>query len=71
MSAGELIYVWPDAEGKKKGQAILPLCRSVADAIAKDQLLYELLALVDAIRLGNPREVEVAVTELQKRMKVV
>jgi len=71
MSAGELIYVWPDAEGKNKGQTILPLCRSVAHAIARDQLLYELLALVDAIRLGNPREVEVAVTELDKRMKVV
>lgn len=70
MSAGELIYVWPDAEGFKKGQAIQPLCKSVAYAIDKDQQLYEYLALVDAIRLGNPREVEMAVTELQSRMKV-
>lgn len=70
MSAGELIYVWPAAEGNKKGQAVLPLCRSVAFAITKDELLYEYLALVDAIRLGNPREVEIAAAELQKRMKV-
>lgn len=68
MSAGELIYVWPDAEGNKKGQAVVPLCKSVAYAIAKDQLLYAYLALVDAIRLGSPREVEVAAAELQKRM---
>lgn len=69
MTAGELIYVWPDAEGKKKGQAVVPLCKSIARAVTRDQLLYEYLALVDAIRLGNPREVEVAVTELHKRME--
>ena len=69
MSAGELIFVWPDAEGSQKGQIVIPLCKSVSLAVTKDPLLYEYLALVDAIRLGNPREVEVAVVELQKRMK--
>ncbi len=68
MSAGELIYVWPDANGSKKGQAVTPLCKSVALATAKDPLLYEYLALMDAVRLGNPREVEVAVLELNARL---
>ncbi|MBV5337274.1 MAG: hypothetical protein J0653_04730 [Deltaproteobacteria bacterium] len=68
MSAGELIYVWPDANGSKKGRAVTPLCKSVALAIAKDPLLYEYLALVDAVRLGNPREVEVAKQALSERL---
>lgn len=69
MSAGEYIYVWPDAEGKAKGQSIKPLFKSVPVAVQKDPLLYEYLALVDAIRLGNPREAKVAISGLKERLK--
>jgi hypothetical protein len=60
MSAGDSINVWPDATGTMKGQAIAPLFKSVPQAVKADAKLYELLALVDAIRIGNPREAQLA-----------
>lgn len=60
MSGGDLIPVWPDAYGKSKGQEVLPLFRTVPGAVKKDELLYHFLALVDAIRIGGPREAKVA-----------
>ena len=66
MSAGEMITVWPDATGRHKGQAIVPLFKSVPLAAKTDAKLYELLALVDAIRIGNAREVHLATQLLEK-----
>ncbi|QXH48843.1 hypothetical protein KSS93_03045 [Pseudomonas xanthosomatis] len=60
MSGGDLIQVWPDAYGNRKGQSITPLFRTVPGAVKKDPRLYEYLALVDAIRLGNAREANLA-----------
>lgn len=56
ISAGQLGYVWPSATGEHMGQAVTPLFRTVPEAVKKDKRLYEYLALVDAIRLGNQRE---------------
>ncbi|RBP51332.1 hypothetical protein [Arenicella xantha] len=61
-------FVWPYASGTVKGQAVTPLYKSVPEAIQNDPLLHELLALVDAIRLGSSREKAIAVTELKKRV---
>lgn len=61
-------YVWPSAKGHMRGQAIEPLYPSVLAAIKKDEALYELLALVDAIRVGKVREQELAKKELEKRL---
>ena len=61
-------YVWPDADGTLRGQAIEPLYHTVGKAVANDPLLYEMLALVDAIRVGKAREVALAVEELKKRL---
>lgn len=61
-------YVWPYAKGLDRGQAIEPLYSSVVQASLKDQNLYELLTLVDAIRVGRAREKELAKTELKKRL---
>ena len=60
------VYVWPYAEGKDRGFAIEPLHSNVPEAVLKDRLLHELLALVDAIRLGNVREQNIAIQELEK-----
>ncbi len=65
-TAGDLIYVWPDPRGKKMGQSVLPLFSSVPFAVRRDKLLYEYLALIDAIRLGNAREVNLAKLQLEK-----
>jgi hypothetical protein len=60
--------VWPDPEGKVKGYSFSPLYKSVPKAVADDQALYEMLALVDAIRDGRARERELAVKELAVRL---
>ncbi|MUT27053.1 MULTISPECIES: hypothetical protein [Mesorhizobium] len=68
VSGGEYIHIWPYAEGKDMGQSIEPLFKSVPEAVQKDERLYEYLALVDAIRLGNQREAGLAGQRLSERL---
>ncbi|WP_323815928.1 hypothetical protein [Cellvibrio sp. NN19] len=70
MTAGDVINVWPDPTGKEKGQSILPLFKSVPKAVKQDPELYKLLALVDAIRLGNARETQLAVQLLDDELQL-
>ena len=60
-------YVWPDHEGDARGQAIEPLHPGVVKACKMDRKLYELLSLVDALRVGRVREKTKAIEELKKR----
>lgn len=68
ISSESDIYVWPSDTGKARGQAIEPLYRSVPQAAGKDAALYELLALVDAVRAGRAREQAMAAQELERRL---
>lgn len=61
-------YVWPSATGQVRGQGITPLYPSVVKAVMHDQCLYELLALVDALRVGRVRERNLAVNYLRQRI---
>src|SRR5690606_37706976 len=56
FSAGEHIHVWEDVLGRVQGQRVEPLYRSVPYAVRRDAELYAMLALVDAVRLGQERE---------------
>jgi hypothetical protein len=60
--------VWPFAEGKARGQAIVPLHPGVPKACLQDSDLYKLLALTDGIRVGKAREKKLAMDELRKRI---
>lgn len=60
--------VWPDAAGKHRGQAVDPLYPTVPEAARRNQRLYELLTLTDALRCGRTRERKLAIEELQKRL---
>jgi hypothetical protein len=60
--------VWPDPEGKVRGESFTPLYKSAPIAAKNDSDLYQLLALVDAIRGGRVRERELAKKELKKRL---
>ena len=62
--------VWPDEEGVVRGYAFTPLYPSVPAAAKRDQNLYEMLALVDAIRDGRARERQLAAKELERRLGV-
>lgn len=68
VSSGADIHIWPHAEGTQRGLSITPLFKSVPDAALKDERLYELLALVDAIRLGNQREANLAQDRFAQRL---
>ena len=69
LSGGEHIPVWEDAQGSEMGQAIEPLFKSVPSAALQDAQLYAMLALVDAIRLGNEREASLARTLLSQYLR--
>jgi hypothetical protein len=60
--------VWPDPDGTVRGLEFSPLYKNAPAAARRDQKLYELLALVDAIRDGRAREREIAIDELKKRI---
>ena len=61
-------YVWPYAKGSVRGHGILPLYYTVPQAIELDQHLYEILALIDAMRVGRVREKNLAREMLKKRI---
>jgi hypothetical protein len=63
-----VIPVWPDSDGTRQGAAVEPLYRSVPIAAKNDPALYDLLALVDALRIGRARERKFAEQELERRL---
>ncbi len=62
----DLIYVWPDLHGKSRGLVVEPLYAKQVEAVKQDEKLYKLLALIDVIRVGRRREINIAVSELSK-----
>lgn len=63
--------VWPYAKGPLRGIAFSPLYKNVPQAAEQDLELYELLALLDAIREGRAREREIAIRELTAKIDSV
>lgn len=61
--------VWPFAGGSVRGYSLAPLHKNVPAAALEDSRLYELLALVDALRDGRARERALAARELTKRIE--
>jgi hypothetical protein len=61
--------VWPFEDGPARGYSFSPLHKNVPRAASRDPGLYELLALVDAIRGGRARERELAQRELSNRLR--
>lgn len=66
----ELPPVWPTPEGPVRGSAFSPLYRSVPKAAMVDANLYELLALLDAVRDDRSRQRNLAARELTARLKI-
>lgn len=68
LGAGNYGYVWPSACGTVRGESVPPLFRSVPDAVVSDPRLHEYLALIDAVRIGRPREASLAAERLRERL---
>ena len=66
--AGTEPYVWATESGEVRGTSIEPLYLSAPEAAQKDRALYELLSLIDAVRVGRAREQKMALDELRKRI---
>ena len=69
IASNEEVYVWANARGTHRGQAIEPLYKSLPQIAHEDKLFYELLTIVDTIRVGRVREIKIAIEELKKRLK--
>lgn len=60
--------VWPHPEGSHRGLTLQPLYENLPLAARDDKALYELLALLDALRIGQARERDLAAGLLQERL---
>jgi len=69
INAGSDVYVWPYSNGKVRGQEIEPLYKTLPEAVKNDQQLYELLVIIDTIRVGRAREINFAIEELKERIQ--
>lgn len=69
FASAELPPVWPHPDGSVRGEGLAPLYRSAPAAALRDPKLYEWLVLVDAIRAGRARERQLAVKELESRLR--
>ncbi|MBB4804389.1 hypothetical protein HNP37_004476 [Flavobacterium nitrogenifigens] len=61
-------FVWPHHRGTERGQAVEPLYPAVVNASLMDNMFYEYMTLIDALRVGRAREKEIAKKELRKRI---
>jgi hypothetical protein len=68
ISSDKDIYVWPYAHGNQRGQAIEPLYETLPAVVQNDVFFYELLVIVDTIRIGRVREIKIAIEELENRL---
>lgn len=64
----ESAHVWPYHKGDVMGEEIIPLYKNQHLAALNDHILHQKLALVDAIRLRNPRTQSMAVDYLYKML---
>jgi hypothetical protein len=61
--------VWPFADGRARGISLEPLYKTVPAAALRDPALYEMLALIDALRDGRARERGLAEKTLIARLR--
>ena len=70
IAAGsDLPPVWPFPEGGLRGVSLEPLYKTVPIAARRDPFLYEILALLDALRDGRAREKRIAEKKLIARLQ--
>ncbi|MDP1574649.1 MAG: hypothetical protein Q8L78_06940 [Coxiellaceae bacterium] len=64
------VPVWPHAEGSARGISLKPLYRSVPSSLIQhpDTLFYELLVLLDTMRIGKAREKNIAIQLLREKL---
>jgi len=61
-------YVWSYYKGTKRGNTIVPLYDKIPKIVENQPDLYEFLIIIDTLRIGKKREIEIAINELDKRL---
>ena len=69
ITMGNDNYVWPYYKGSKRGFSIAPLYEKIPKFVESDPQLYEYLVIVDTLRVGKTREIEIAIKELDQKIK--
>jgi hypothetical protein len=70
-SASDVLMVWPLANGLSQGVGLEPIYKTVPKAAAEDASLYEILTLVDAVRVGRAEQRDRAIGRGDVRRKAV
>ncbi len=66
--SSELRPIWPDPHGQLRGLEVKPLHPAVPTLARTDPPMHELLALTDAVRMGNTRTRALAIELLRARI---
>ena len=61
-------FVWPYADGAVRGQSLIPLFPGAPALSEWNQPLYELLTIIDAVRVGTTRVRTLAAELLRERL---
>lgn len=68
LIGSDVVAVWKSDKASVRGLSVQPLWRSAPEAALRDSVLYEYLALVDALRVGRARDRALAKDELSRRL---
>jgi hypothetical protein len=60
--------VWPTPNGKVRGESLIPIYDTAPKAAQQDLALYELLALVDGVRVARGRERRACIEALHEKV---
>ena len=68
IAEGNEHYVWAYYKGTKRGNTIVPLYAKIPKIVENQLDLYDFLTIIDTLRIGKKREIEIAINELDKRL---
>jgi len=63
-------YVWKYYKGTRRGNSIVPLYDKIPKIVENQTELYEFLTVIDSLRIGKKREIQIAIKELDKKLNV-
>lgn len=60
------LIVWPHQEGQKEGSSLEPIHQVVPKIALSNPKMYDMLSLLDALRIGRIREIEFATLKIKE-----
>lgn len=64
----DMVTVWPHPEGTSRGESIEPLYPTVPEVSKKDTGFYEIVSLIEVMRIGHPIEKKAAASILENKI---